>query len=54
MTISRIKSQSASTATNMDTWQRNASRRIKNKKQGNVSNATKKSIWPMTGKEHSQ
>jgi len=37
-------SQSASIATSMDTWQRNASQRRKNEKQGNVSNMTKKGI----------
>jgi len=41
-TTLRIEIQSVSTATSMDTWQRNAGQRRKNEKQGNVSNATKK------------
>ena len=44
MTISRMESQSASIATSTDTWQRNASRRRKKEKQGDVSSATKKGI----------
>jgi len=42
-TISRIGSQSALIAISIDIWQRNAGRRKKKEKQGNVSNATKKS-----------
>ena len=41
-TTLRMESQSASTTTSMGTWQRNASQRRKNEKQGNVSNVTKK------------
>jgi len=44
MTISRMGSQIVLIATSIDTWQRNASRRKKNEKQGNVSNMIKKSI----------
>jgi len=44
MTISKMGSQSASIATSTDTWQRNASRRRKKEKQGDVSSATKKGI----------
>ena len=38
----KMGSQSASTATSTDTWQRNAKQRRKNKKLGNVSSATRK------------
>jgi len=41
-TTLRMKSQRTSTTISMDIWQRNASQRRKNEKQGNVSNATKK------------
>ena len=43
-TTSRMESQSISAATNIDIWQRNASQRKKNEKQGNVSNITRKGI----------
>ena len=43
-TTSRMESQSISAATNIDIWQRNASQRKKNEKQGNVSNMTRKGI----------
>jgi len=39
-----MESQSASTTTSIDTWQRNASQRRKNEKQGNVLSVTKKDI----------
>jgi len=41
---SRMENQNALIATNMDTWQKNADRRRKNEKQGNVSNMTRKGI----------
>ena len=41
MTISKIGSQSASIATNISIWPKNAGRR-KRRKLGNVSNMTKK------------
>ena len=49
-----MESQSISAATNIDIWQRNASQRKKNEKQGNVSNMTRKGIQPRTVKKHSQ
>jgi len=42
MIISKMRSQSASIATSIDIWQRNASQRKKNEKQENISNVTKK------------
>ena len=44
MTISRTESLSASIATSMDIWKKNADQRGKNIILGNVSNATKKGI----------
>ena len=44
MTISRTESLSASIATSMDIWKKNADQRRKNIILGNVSNATKKGI----------
>ena len=41
---SKIGSQSASTATSMNTWQRNADQRRKNVKQENISNVTREGI----------
>ena len=46
MTTSRMGSQSASTVINMDTWQRNAEQRRKNKKQGCSSNVIKRDTLP--------
>ena len=46
MTISKMGSLSASTATSMDTWQKNAERRRKNEKHEYVLNATRKGILP--------
>ena len=54
MTTSRMESQSTSTATSMNTWQRNVGQKRKNEKQGNVSNAAKKSTQPKTVKEYNQ
>ena len=50
-TISRMGSLSASIATNMDTWQRNANRKRRNEIQERVLNATRKGILPKTAKE---
>jgi len=43
-------SLSASTATSMDTWQRNAKQRRKNKRPEHVLNVTKKDISQRTAK----
>ena len=48
MTTSRTGSQSASTAINMDIWQKNAELKRRNEKQGHVSNARRKGISPRT------
>ena len=50
-TTSKTGSLSTSTATSMDTWQKNADRKRKNAKQGHVSNARRKDISPRTAKE---
>ena len=50
-TISRMGSLSASIATNMDTWQRNAKQRKGNRKHERVLNVTRKGILPKTAKE---
>ena len=50
-TTSRMGSLSASIATNMDTWQRNADRKKRNEKRERVLNATRKGILPKTAKE---
>ena len=50
-TISRMGSLSASIATHMDTWQRNADRKKRNEKRERVLNATRKGILPKTAKE---
>jgi len=50
ITTSKTGSLSASIATSMDTWQRNANRKGKNEKQGHVSNARRKGISPRTAK----
>ena len=49
MTTLKIESLSASTATSMDTWQRNTDRR--KKKQRSVSNARKKNILQKTAEK---
>ena len=51
MTTSRMGSLSASIATNMDTWQRNANRKRRNEKQEHVLNVTRRGILPKTAKE---
>jgi len=54
MRISRIRSLSASIATSMGIWQRNANQRRRNKKPGHASNVTRKDISPETAKESKQ
>ena len=44
MTTSRMGSLSASIATNMDTWQRNADRKRRNEKHKRVLNVTRRDI----------
>jgi len=51
MTTSKMGSLNASIVTNMDTWQRNADRKRRNKKCEHVLNATRKGILPKTAKE---
>ena len=46
MTISKIGSLSASTATSTDTWQRNAKWRRKNEKHKCVLNVTRRGTLP--------
>ena len=46
MTISKMESPSASTATSMDTWQKNAERKRKNEKYECVLNATRRGTLP--------
>jgi len=53
MTTLKMESPNASIAINMGTWQKNADRRRKNAKPGNVSNVRKKNILPKTAKKHS-
>jgi len=50
-TTSRMGSLSASIATNMDIWQRNADRKRRNEKREHVLNATRRGILPKTAKE---
>ena len=51
MRISRIESLSASIATSMSIWQRNADQRRRNEKPGHALNITRKNILPETAKE---
>jgi len=53
-TTSKTGSLSASTATNMDIWPRNAEQRRKNKRPEHVLNVTKKNISPEIAKESKQ
>jgi len=53
-TISRTGSLSASIATSMAIWQKNADPRRKNEKYELVSNVTRRGTLPKTVKEHSQ
>ena len=50
-TTSRIGSLSASIATNMDTWKRNADQKRRNEKREHVLNVTRRGILPKTAKE---
>jgi len=52
MRTSRMESQSASTATSMVIWQRNADQKRRNEKQELVSNVTRKNTSPRTVKEN--
>jgi len=54
ITTSETGSLSASTATNTDTWQRNADWKRKNAKQEHVSNARRKDTSPRIAKESRQ
>jgi len=51
MIISRMGSPSASIATSMVIWQRNANWKRRNKKHEHVLNATRRDILPRTAKE---
>ena len=51
MITSKTGSLNASIATSMDTWQRNADWKGKNRKQEHVSNAKRKGTLPKTAKE---
>jgi len=51
MTISKTGSLSASIATSMDTWKRNADWKRRNEKHEHVSNATRRGILPKTAEE---
>jgi len=53
MTILRMGSLSASTATSMAIWQKNTDPRRKNEKNELVSNVTRRGTLPKTVKEHS-
>jgi len=48
MTISKMGSLSASIATSMDIWQRNAEWKRRNEKHEHVLNATRRGILPKT------
>ena len=50
MTISKMESLNASTATSTDTWQRNAEQRRRNEKHERVLNAIRRGILPKTAK----
>ena len=50
---SKMESPSVLTVTNMGIWQKNANRRRKNMKPGNVSNMRKKDTLSKTAKKHS-
>jgi len=52
MTTLKTGSQSASIATNMDIWQRNAGQRRKNETHEPASNATRRGILPRTVKRN--
>jgi len=50
ITISETESLSASTATSMDIWQRNAEQRRRNEKHKHVLNVTRRGTLPKTVK----
>ena len=50
-TTSKMGSLSTSIVTNMDTWQRNADLKRRNKKHERVLNATRRGILPKTARE---
>ena len=52
MIISKMGSPSASTATSMAIWQKNANQKGRNKKHEHVSNATRRGILPKIAKEN--
>ena len=54
MTISKIGSPSASTATSTDTWQKNAEQKRKNEKHEHVLNAIRRGTLPKIVKESRQ
>jgi len=54
VTTSKMGSQSASIATSIGIWQKNAGTRRKRKKPGSVSNATKRDTLQRTVKGSSQ
>jgi len=49
-TISKTGSLSASIATSMDTWQKNADQRRRNEKHKHVLNVTRRGILPKTAR----
>jgi len=51
-TILKTESRSASIATNMDIWQRNAEQRRRNERHEHVSNVTRRGILPRTVKRN--
>jgi len=52
MIISKIGSPNASTATSMDTWQKNANQKKRNGKHEHVLNVTRRGILPKIAKEN--
>jgi len=52
MTISKMGSPNASTATSMATWQKNADWKRKNEKHEHVLNVTRRGILPKIVKEN--
>jgi len=54
MIISKMGSPSASTATSMATWQKNAEWKRRNEKHEHVSNVTRRGILPKIEKRNKQ
>jgi len=52
MIISKMESPSASTATSMATWQKNANWKERNKKYEHVLSTTRRGILPKIAKEN--